>query len=207
MTGRRTFSCFSPALLFVFVASLLCLAPRVSAQRGAITIQQNLATLVDEAAVIIRGRIIASRVEPHPEFQNLQTIVITVAVDHALKGSPGQVYTFRQFLWDVRDKYDVASHKKAQNVLLLLNKPSQYGLSMPVGLGQGRFLIYRQADGDLAAVNAFANVGLFQNFEQEMRRRGKALPPHLVSQARQFRSGPLKLADLEDFIRAAQAGN
>ena len=90
---------------------------------------------------------------------------------------------------------------------MLLNKPNQYGLSAPVGLEQGRFLIVRTADGDLAAVNGVSNGGLFQNFEQEMKSRGRPLSPAMATRVQQFRGGPIKLGELKDFIRAAQGAN
>src|SRR5262245_61626838 len=87
--------------LSVFATALLILvsAPSLSAQRGALTASRNLAELVDESGVIVRGRVVSAVVEPHPQYSALWTVVVTLQVDEALKGQVGNTYTFRQFIW------------------------------------------------------------------------------------------------------------
>src|SRR5690348_11925161 len=91
------------ALIFLFLS--LC-PEAVAGQRGAITASRNLADLAGEARVIVRGRIVSARVEPHPQFSSLWTILVTLQVDEVIKGQLGDSYTFRQFIWDPRDRQD-----------------------------------------------------------------------------------------------------
>jgi len=104
--------------LCLIAISVLFLHLPLSAQRGAITLPQNLNELVDEAAVIVRGQVLSARVEPHPDLKGLFTVVATLRVDETLKGNPGPIFTFRQFIWDVRDRYDAAGYRKGQHLLL-----------------------------------------------------------------------------------------
>src|SRR5689334_6672897 len=69
-------------------------------QDGAIVRPQNLAQMTDEAAIILRGRVVSVRMEPHPQLTNLQTAVVTLQVDQVLKGQSAQTFSFRQFTWD-----------------------------------------------------------------------------------------------------------
>ncbi|MGH9813295.1 MAG: hypothetical protein ACRD4T_09190 [Candidatus Acidiferrales bacterium] len=153
---------------------LLCLlcAPALSeAQRGALTVPQALPELVDEAGIIVRGHVLSARVEPHPEFQNLYTVVVTLRVERTLKGEPHQTCT-RQFIWDVRDRYNAAGYQKGQHLLLLLLKPNQHGLASPVGLEQGRFAIERGPADTLVTANGAANTGLFSGLESALEKKG-----------------------------------
>ncbi len=183
------------------VLAALAAAPG-RAQRGAITTPVTLADMVDEASTIMLGRVAGMRVEPHPEFANLTTIVVTLRVDEVLKGEAGETFTFRQFIWDVRDKYDAAGYMKAQNLLLLLTKPSLYGLSSPVGLEQGRFRIERDNKGKLTAMNGYGNVGLFADVSREISAKGIHLSPQLSAKIAEHRAGPMALDDLREIIRA-----
>lgn len=182
------------------LAALLVTAP-AGAQRGAITLPQNLAQMVDEAATIVRGHVMSARVEPHPEFSNLTTVVVTLRVEDVLKGQAGETFAFRQFIWDIRDKFDAASYLKSQHLLLLLTKPSQHGLSSPVGLEQGRFRIEADKDGKLTAVNGHENVGLFSELDQQMARKGVKLPRQFAALVAEHRAGPVPLDDLKELIR------
>ena len=63
------------------------------------------------------------------QLQNLTTVVVTIRVLETLKGTPAPTLIFRQFIWDIRDKYDLAGYRKGQDLLLLLNADSAYGLT------------------------------------------------------------------------------
>jgi len=185
------------ALLFSVVAAV-----PLGAQRGALTLPQNLGEMVDEAATIVRGRVSSVRLEPHPDFPNLKTVVVTLRVDEVLKGQAGETFTFRQFVWDIRDRSNAAGYGKAQHLLLLITRPSPYGLSGPVGLEQGRFRIERGADGRLVASNGHENVGLFTDLDQHLTRKGIRLQPELAARVAEYRAGPVALDVLRELIRA-----
>src|SRR3954470_8265241 len=122
---------------------LLLVATSANAQRGALTVHRSLDALTERSETIVRGHIVSAKTEPHPQFQNLQTVVVEMSVESVLKGTAGKTFTFRQYIWDVRDKYNAAGYGKGQELLLLLNPVSEYGLTSPTGLEQGRFRIVR----------------------------------------------------------------
>ena len=180
---------------------LLCalsIAP-VRSQQGAQTTQANLTQLVERADTIVRGFVVSSRVEPHPQFSNLQTVVVTISVARVMKGQAGSTYTFRQFIWDNRDIGDGAGYRKAGEVLLFLNPVSQYGLTSPVGLDQGRFRVLRNAKGQEFAVNGRDNLGLFQGVPSGAAENGVRLSRDAQTMMTKTR-GQAPLAAFEDSI-------
>jgi hypothetical protein len=179
----------------------------LSAQRGAITLPQNLNELVAEAGVIVRGQVLSARVEPHPDLKGLSTVVVTLRVDETLKGNPGPIFTFRQFIWDVRDRYDIVGYRKGQHLLLLMVRPSAYGLSSPVGLEQGRFRILRDGTGKQIAANGHNNAGLFRELAPQLKSKGVRLSPRLAKTVMQPTPGPIELEDLRELIRQIVGAN
>jgi len=170
-------------------------------QEGAMVRPENLAQMADEAATILRGRIVSVRMEPHPQLTNLQTVLVTLQVDQVLKGQPAQTFSFRQYTWDFRGGARRTGYAPGQNLLLLMTKPSQYGLSSPVGLEQGRFQITADSQGRLLATNGHGNAGLFANMTADIQKRGIALSRSMSSLVAQPQSGPIPLDDLTTLIR------
>lgn len=159
--------CNSRSLLIVLSLLLTFDVPWAVAQRGALTAPRSLPQLTQEAERIVHGYVVSARVEPHPQFKNLTTVVITMKVAETLKGAPAQTLQFRQFVWDIRDKLDAARYGKGQELLLMLGPVSPYGLTSPVGLEQGRFVITRDRAGNAQAANGRGNLGLFENAEAQ----------------------------------------
>lgn len=139
--------------------SALC-APPANAQQGAITLPRNLADLSATADRIVQGKVVAARVEAHPAYPNLNTVLVTLAVDDVMKGAPAKTLTFRQFIWDLRDVSSAAGYRAGDEVLLFLNRPTPLGLTSPVGLQQGRFRVTKGRGGELVAMNGSGNAGL-----------------------------------------------
>jgi len=181
---------------------LLCVSAYLPAgQRGALTASRNLADLVGEAGVIVRGRIVSTRVEPHPQFSALWTVVVTMQVDEAIKGQLDASYSFRQFIWDPRDRQDAAGYQKGQKVLLLLTNPNSNGLSSPVGLEQGRFQLSTDGAGNVYATNGRNNAGLLNGVAARATAKGIRLAPHAAALVSAPPQGPLALDDLLTLIR------
>lgn len=176
-------------------------ATTAHAQRGALTVPHSLDQLTEQADVIFRGSVISTKVEPHPQLRNLMTVVISMNVSETMKGSPRKSIVFRQYIWDLRDQLDAAQYQKGQELLLFLAPVSEYGLTSPVGLEQGRFHVWRDKKGRDLAVNGRGNVGLFDSLEKRAQTRGLRLSPKVAALVRKPRSGPAPLADLEDAIR------
>jgi hypothetical protein len=196
----------------VILAAFVCLfigttcAVDTRAQQGARSAQANLNQLVQGAQTIVRGFVVSAKVEPHPQFPNLQTVVVTMQVSRVLKGEAAATYTFRQFVWDERDLGNGAGYRKAGEVLLLMNPVSQYGLTSPVGLEQGRFRVTRDAMGKGLAVNGRGNIGLFQGVPAKASEHGVALS-RAAQTMMQKTLGQAPLDTLEDtIVRLAGAG-
>jgi hypothetical protein len=182
-------------------AAWLIAAPAF-AQRGAMTIPRNLEQLTRRASDIVRGTVVEARVEKHPELTNLNTVVVTLRVRETLKGSAAGTFTFRQYIWDIRDSYNAAGYGKGQEVLLLMIAPSSYGLSSPAGMSQGRFHIERDGSGREIAINGTGNHGLFEGVADAARHKGLALTTRQASLAAKHRRGPVDAAELAAMIRA-----
>jgi hypothetical protein len=187
-------------LPLVFIAVFFLVAPAFS-QGGGSTAQADLDQLVQSAENIVRGQVTSATIEPHPQFPNLQTVLVTLSVSKVLKGSAGSTLTFRQFLWDVRDASVLARYKGAGEVVFFLNPVSRYGLTSPVGLEQGRFRVVRDQKGARYVVNGRGNIGLFNQVSEKAASRGIALSKPV----RQMLAGAGGKASLDSFEFAVQA--
>ncbi len=197
--------CLKQFGLAVFL--VLVLAIPLTAQRGALTVPRSLDQLIDLSATIVRGNVVHAAVQSHPKFANIQTLVVTIRVRETLKGQAKKYFTFRQYIWDVRDRFDTAGYRKGQHLLLLMHGPSRYGLSSPVGLEQGRFRILRDQEGKEYAVNGRANVGLFREMAPRLQQRGVDLQPVMARLVSQHRKGPVKLDELTNLVRTITRSN
>jgi hypothetical protein len=144
-------------------------------QGGGSTAQADLDQLVQSAQNIVRGQVVSARIEPHPQFPNLQTLVVTISVTKVLKGAAGSTLTFRQLQLDTLDASSLAGYKGAGEVLLFLNPVSQYGLTSTVGLEQGRFHVLSDAKGNRYVMNGRGNRGLFSPVSAKATARGITL--------------------------------
>ena len=190
------------ALLLSFALSISSVA---ACAQGASTVGRNLAELTGEADLIVQGHVISARVEPHPQFQNLMTVVVSVQVSDSLKGTAPKVLQFRQYIWDIRDRATKAGYAKGEELLLLLGPESRYGLRSPAGLEQGMFRITQDASGNVFAVNGRGNAALFAGIEQTASQQGTQFSARQSNVVRVPASGKLSLADLKDVIRTLAA--
>lgn len=194
-------SCLRRVSLLVTLTPLLLASP-ASAQRGALTLPQNVAQLSGRAATIVHAHVLAARVEPHPQYTHLQTVVVTLAVDGVLKGSAGRSLTFREFIWDPRDIADRAGYNVGDEMVLFLNAPTAAGFQTPVGLEQGRFRVKRDAQGPLTVVNGQGNEGLFTGVRQLSAASRLSSHSRQVMAQREKVRGAIPLDVLTDSIRA-----
>lgn len=192
-------------LVLLLIAAVL--AAPAWAQQGALTVPRNLDQLTDRADVIVRGSVVSARVEKHPELYALDTVVVTLRVKQTLKGQAGDTFTFRQYIWDIRDRRNAAGYRKGQDMLLLMIAPSRYGLSSPVGLEQGRFRILRERSGREIAVNGRNNLRLFDGIGAAAAKQGIALTPKSRSLVAKHRQGPIELIELTAMIRTFGNGS
>ena len=195
-------ACLCRGLRHVLLAVVACLAAApAGAQHGAITIPRNLDQLTDRASDIVRGTVVSAEVEKHPELSNLDTVVVTLQLTDTLKGAAQGTFTFRQYIWDIRDNLDAAGYRKGQDLLLLMIAPSRYGLSSPAGMDQGRFRIQRDPSGREMAVNGTGNARLFDGLDPAADEAGVALTPKQAGLVAKHRRGPVELDELTAMIR------
>lgn len=180
--------------------AMAMIAPAL-AQRGALTVSRNLDQLTDRSADIVRGTVISARVEKHPDLSGLSTVVVQMRVKETLKGQARGTFTFRQYIWDIRDIAGAAGYRKGQDLLLMMIAPNQYGLSSPAGLEQGRFHIQRDSTGREFAVNGHGNFRLFDGISTQLAKEGITLSPRSSGLVQQHQKGPVELAELMGLIR------
>ena len=187
-------------LAAVLAAASVILPLPLAAQRGARVQSRNLGELVSQSATIVRGSVVSAKAEKHPELTNLSTVVVTLRVSETLKGDVRETLTFRQFIWDVRDRYDAAGYRKGQELLLLMNPTTRYGLTSPAGLEQGRFRVTRDGAGRQVVANGRGNSGLFQGLSDQLKSKRFKVAPHLSTLIDQRQPGPIPLQDLRDLV-------
>jgi hypothetical protein len=198
--STERFSFRRPSRLVALFGLLACLYSSAHAQVGARTITRGLDQLTDEAAIIVQGHIQSVKFEPHPQLTNLNTIVVSMYVRTTLKGTQRKTLTFRQFVWDGDPVRAAKDYAKGEELLLLLGPTSEYGLSSPVGLEQGRFRVTHDRQGNSVVANGRNNVGLFTSIMKRTRSKGVALSP-LTAVMTERAAGPVPLNDLQDLIR------
>lgn len=174
----------------------------LAAQRGVRMVHRNLAEMVDEAETIVHGQVVSVDAESHPQFANLRTVVVTLQVNEILKGRSGSFLTFRQFVLDPRDLDTRLGYKPGQALLLLLIRPSPYGLSSPTGLDQGRFLLHADGAGEFRALNGNNNAGLFRDIAKKVPRLQERLSDPAQVVVSQHSAGPVSYRYLREIIRA-----
>ncbi len=185
---------------------LLLISTAGLAQRSALTVPRNIIQLSQQSATIVHGHVVSVRVEPHPQLQNLTTVAVTIRVMESFKGAAESTLTFRQFVWDMRDQRDAGGYRKGQELLLLLNGNSAYGLTSPAGMEQGRFEIFRSPKGVAMAANGQANVGLFANMTSQLTQRDVRLSQSTTALVARHRTGPVPLSQLEELIKQFAGG-
>lgn len=200
VTKITQYSRFGSLLL---LATILLLSLLANAQHGALTVSRGIDQLTQEADVIVHGYVTATRMEPHPQLRNLNTIVVTLQVKDTYKGISQKSLTFRQYVWDAKPQRELAEYGKHQELVLFLGPVSEYGLTSPVGLEQGRFRVYLDKSKKIVAANGRGNVGLFNSsVVTRAQANGVTLSPRILQNAQQAGPSSLLLSDLEDAVRA-----
>jgi hypothetical protein len=123
-------------------------------------------------------------------------------VDDVLKGTTVKTFTFREFIWDVRDISDAAGYRVGDEVVLFLNRPTSLGLISPVALEQGRFRVMKDRTGTYQAVNGSGNTDLFKNLAESGALDVSKLTSSSQSALRGFKRGAIPLSALKESTRA-----
>jgi hypothetical protein len=91
--------------MLLSLLAMLAVAVPSFAQQGALTSPRNIQQLTERAETIVLGRVISTRIETHPEL-GVGVRVVTLKVHESLKGSGQDTLTFRQYVWDVRERLE-----------------------------------------------------------------------------------------------------
>lgn len=184
---------------------LLVLAPFVQAQRGALVKPRNLDELTSKADRIVHAYVLSAKVEPYPQYRNLSTVVVAMRVDDTLKGESVQNLTFREFIWDFRDKHDAAGYRKGQEIVLFLNKPAADGLTSTSGVQQGRFAVEHDRSGQAFVRANSANHVLLAGVDKRFAVKGKTMPASLKL-AQKSDAERMTLTDFKSAVRELAGG-
>lgn len=179
---------------------VLALAGGAAAQRGAMVLPRSLDEMTVQAERIVQATVVSAKVEPHPEYPNLSTVVVKLRVRDTLKGAVAQDISFRQFIWDFRDKHDAAGYRKGQELLLFLNKPTDAGLVNPVGLDQGRLVVQRDASGNAVVRPKVPNARFVKGLSAKLARSAVTTPASIQA-AERDNGATIDLRDLKTAIR------
>jgi hypothetical protein len=190
-----------------FCASSLFLAVPASAQSNAITLPRNLGELVSESQVVVQGWVTSVTLQPHEQLKNLMTVVVTLQVEETLKGDNLRTLTFRQAVIDRRDQRQYLGYGTGQHLLLVLMKPSKFGLTSPAGMEQGRFLIGPMGGGKLGATNGVGNAGLFRGLNSQLQAKGIRAAPEVHEMITKPGTGQASLETLKSLIRVIAAAD
>lgn len=182
------------------LAVVLAMAFAAQARGQFLYRQVALPELSQRAGVIVQGRIVEARYEPHPNYPHLTTVLVTLQVERMLRGPGDQQFSFRELILSPRAAGGKRGYLAGQRLLLFLTAASRYGLSSPLGGEQGRFHIWRDQRGNELVENEFRNAGLFKGLPEAAAQAGVSISPEQLRLAGVVR-GPVSLADLVSVVK------
>ncbi len=129
-----------------------------------LTLTYNLEQMVDAANRIFVGKVIDAMEDyVYAAGGEIPVTVYTFEVDEVLRGDIGNTLTIQQ----VGHRSDVFGrgmprYEVGKTVILFLHADSQYGLTSPVGLGQGAFQVKMDGPVKVSVSNSRQNRGLLK---------------------------------------------
>ena len=184
----------------LMLAVVLAMAWAAQAQGQFLYRQVALPELSQRAPIIVQGRIVEARYEPHLNYPHLTTVLVTLQVERTLRGGAAERLSFREFLPGLQARMGKRGYLVGQRLLLFLPEPSRYGLSSPLGGEQGRFHIWRDQRGNELVENELRNAGLFKGLAEAATRAGVSLSPQQARLAGVAR-GPVPLEELVSAVK------
>jgi len=136
----------------------------------------NLEEMALRADRIFLGRCTGVQVERDPDLGQMVTYA-TFVTRRTVKGSANGKVTIKLLGDQVEDGgpgrgiEGAARFREGEEVVLFLYGDSGRGLTSPVGLGQGKFVVFEDKQGKRLALNAFGNETLFRNLSPGTRRK------------------------------------
>ncbi len=149
----------------------------------------NLVEMTERAEKVFHGKCLSREIVD--DSTNIPIVEYKFQVKQAIKGvTDGETLVFRQVDGSQVGKPGipgVPQYKVGQELVLFLRKPSQRGLTSPVGLGQGTFVVHKNGRGNVEIMNLVGNRNLLFGLpedqpagltaeEAQSLRSGRAIP-------------------------------
>ncbi len=149
----------------------------------------NLVEMTERAEKVFHGQCLSREIVD--DSTNIPIVEYKFQVKQAIKGvSNGQTVVFRQVDGSEVGKPGipgVPQYRVGQELVLFLRKESRRGLTSPVGLGQGTFLVHKNGRGNVEIMNLVGNRNLLFGLpedqpagltadEAQALRSGRAIP-------------------------------
>jgi hypothetical protein len=169
--------------------------------------QMSIVDLLTHSQDIVAGRV--EKVTDGFDATGVPYTEVTLRVTDAIRGTPGETYTFRQFGLDKprtlpdgrvylgRPQGWPRWRKDESAILFMYPKARRTGLQTTVGLGYGKVSLLNDV-----AMNAHDNTGLFTNVEVKRGLLGSEEQAMFDTQ-----QGPVAAATLRKFLHRAVDGN
>ena len=164
----------------------------------------NLTQLASLSDHIFVGRCISVKTAEDSNGRPVQ--YVTYQISETLKGDIQETVTFKQILMPNDTSYgretvttamsDLPAYKEGEEALVFLSDATDSGLTAPVGLGQGKFVIVTGKDGRRRISNVLKNRGIFQG----MARIPKVQSLSLTSRQKKMLTNPPSDLFLEDVL-------
>ncbi len=188
----------------IWLAATLSLLAAATSLRATSVKIVNISEMVQASNRVFHGRCLSARETTHSN--GLPIVEYTFLVTEGLKGTvEGEEVVFRQVLGFGARGFGIAGlpvFRKGQELVLFLAADSRIGLTSPIGLSQGAFLVFKDQREKLAVVNGLKNLNL--GHELEASRLQKMGLKH--SQAERIRNqGPVSLEVLAEAVRTIDA--
>ena len=145
----------------------------------------NLVEMVQKADKVFHGKCLSREIVD--DSTNIPIVEYKFQVKQAIKGvTDGQTLVFRQVDGSQVGKPGipgVPQYRVGQELVLFLRKESARGLTSPVGMGQGTFMVHKNGPGRLEVMNLVGNSNLLVGLAEDQ-------PAGLTAQeAQALRSG------------------
>ncbi len=200
-------------LSFALALSMIFSAPA----QAFMMLQLNIEQLTALAGKIFVGRCLS--VSPQTDAEGRKILEITYQVTDTLKGDPESRVTFYQMSPDYAAeaferkgvKYSsldipLPSYEVGEENLIFLGDEGSAGLTAPIGMDQGKFVVKTSRTGEKRVVNGFGNSQLFKETKRSPALKSLSLTGRekLLLNAR---SGDVSLEEISGLVKKIAVQN
>lgn len=192
--------------------SFFLLVSVLLAQAFALTVLQlNLKQLTELSDQVFSGTCLSLRTTTDSAGRRVQ--YVTFQVNEMIKGPLAKKVTFKQLALagtavvqgqlQMDDLVrEIPQYKVGEDAIVFLSAPGRLGLTAPVGLMQGKFVIEQDENGDKTVVNAMDNRGLFMGLKSSPAMKSMSLTSQekLIVNSTNA-GGPLPYAEFTSLVK------